>query len=89
MLSFIQILECELAASKVVRQAGLRVIQLVLAQGLVHPVQIVPYLISMSTDSEEMIAHSADKQLQVIKFVCRTYFFNQFEIVTGYFSRLV
>ncbi|QQP36756.1 Nipped-B protein [Caligus rogercresseyi] len=33
-----------------VRRAALRVIGLVLAQGLVNPVQIVPYLICMSTD---------------------------------------
>lgn len=53
------------AANLAIRHSALRVIQLVLAQGLVHPVQIVPYLICMSTDSEELISHSADKQLQV------------------------
>ncbi|KAJ8930877.1 hypothetical protein NQ314_016297 [Rhamnusium bicolor] len=46
-----------------VRQPALRVIQLVLQQGLVHPVQIVPYLICMSTDCEKLVSHSADKQL--------------------------
>lgn len=50
-----------------VRHSALRVIQLVLAQGLVHPVQIVPYLVCMSTDTEDIIAHSADKQLQDIE----------------------
>ncbi|CAH1960755.1 unnamed protein product [Acanthoscelides obtectus] len=46
-----------------VRQVALRVMQLVLEQGLVHPVHIVPYLICMSTDIEKVISHSADKQL--------------------------
>ena len=50
-----------------VRHAALKVIQLILQQGLVHPVQIVPYLICMSTDMEKMVSHSADKQLQDIE----------------------
>ncbi|XP_034230674.1 nipped-B-like protein [Thrips palmi] len=50
-----------------VRHAALKVIQLILAQGLVHPVQIVPYLICMSTDMEKVVSHSADKQLQDIE----------------------
>ncbi|XP_050736968.1 nipped-B-like protein isoform X1 [Eriocheir sinensis] len=62
-----QVLECVVAGCMVVRHSALRVIQLVLAQGLVHPVQIVPYLVCMSTDTEEVIAHSADKQLQDIE----------------------
>ena len=60
-----QILECVIASKVTIRLAALRVIQLVLIQGLVHPVQIVPYLIAMSSDCEERISHSADKQLQV------------------------
>ncbi|KAK7086913.1 hypothetical protein SK128_008836 [Halocaridina rubra] len=62
-----QVLECVVSGDVTVRHSALRVIQLVLAQGLVHPVQIVPYLVCMSTDSEEVIAHSADKQLQDIE----------------------
>ena len=50
-----------------VRQAALRVIQLILSQGLVHPVQIVPYLICMSTDGEQRVSHTADKELQDIE----------------------
>ena len=42
-------------------------IQLILAQGLVHPVQIVPYLICMSTDLEQRVSHTADKELQDIE----------------------
>ena len=47
------------------RHAALKVIQLILAQGLVHPVQIVPYLICMSTDSQTAVSHTADRELQV------------------------
>ena len=47
------------------RHATLKVIQLILAQGLVHPVQIVPYLICMATDNEQRISHTADRELQV------------------------
>merc|ERR1719297_587818 len=50
-----------------VRHAALKVIQLILAQGLVHPVQIVPYLICMSTDLEQRVSHTADKELQDIE----------------------
>ena len=49
------------------RHAALKVIQLILAQGLVHPVQIVPYLICMSTDAEQRVSHTADKELQDIE----------------------
>ncbi|XP_014208560.1 nipped-B-like protein [Copidosoma floridanum] len=62
-----QILESFLHANLSVRHAALKVIQLILAQGLVHPVTIVPYLICMSTDFETSVSHSADKQLQEIE----------------------
>ena len=62
-----EILESFLHSDVQVRHAALKVIQLILAQGLVHPVQIVPYLICMSTDCEKMVSHSADKQLQDIE----------------------
>lgn len=62
-----EILESFLHANINVRHAALKVIQLILAQGLVHPVQIVPYLICMSTDCEKVVSHSADKQLQDIE----------------------
>ncbi|XP_046684148.1 LOW QUALITY PROTEIN: nipped-B-like protein [Homalodisca vitripennis] len=62
-----EILEAFLHPDVGVRQAALRVIQLILSQGLVHPVQIVPYLICMSTDEERMVSGSADKQLQEIE----------------------
>ncbi|XP_071439398.1 nipped-B-like protein [Hetaerina americana] len=62
-----EILESFLHPYVSVRHAALKVIQLILQQGLVHPVQIVPYLICMSTDVEMMVSHSADKQLQDIE----------------------
>jgi cohesin loading factor subunit SCC2 len=49
------------------RIAALKVITLILAQGLVHPAQIVPYLICMSTDCDTRVSHSADRDLQVHK----------------------
>lgn len=64
---FHQVLDCAVSSSVAVRHSSLRVTQLVLSQGLVHPVQIVPYLVCMSTDSEAVIAHSSDKQLQDIE----------------------
>ena len=42
-------------------------IQLILSQGLVNPVQIIHYLICMSTDSEQRVSHTADKELQDIE----------------------
>ncbi|KAL4710687.1 hypothetical protein ACJJTC_004332 [Scirpophaga incertulas] len=61
-----EILGSFLHGSTVVRSSAMKVVQLVLAQGLVHPVQIVPYLISMSTDLEVTVSHTADKNLQDI-----------------------
>lgn len=49
-----------------VRLNSLKVVQLVLRQGLVHPIQIVPYLICLSTDSFRENAHRADHHLQEI-----------------------
>jgi len=61
------VLESFIHKSVQVRHAALKVIQLILGQGLVHPVQIVPYLICMSTDSEQRVSHTADRELQEIE----------------------
>nr|XP_049695588.1 nipped-B-like protein B isoform X1 [Helicoverpa armigera] len=61
-----EILGSFLHPSTMVRSSAMKVVQLVLAQGLVHPVQIVPYLICMSTDLEVTVSHTADKHLQEI-----------------------
>lgn len=49
-----------------VRSNAIKVIQLVLQQGLVHPMTIVPYLICLSTDGVRENAHRADHHLQEI-----------------------
>ena len=48
-----------------IRQATLQVIKLILQQGLVHPVQIVPYLVCMATDPDTRVSNAADRELQV------------------------
>ncbi|GFS10541.1 nipped-B-like protein [Elysia marginata] len=50
-----------------VRLTALNVITLVLKQGLVHPVQCIPYLICMGSDIELAIRVKADQQLQEIE----------------------
>lgn len=45
-----EILECFLNRDDAVRLWAVKVIQIVLRQGLVHPVRMVPYLICLSTD---------------------------------------
>lgn len=49
-----------------VRFWSIKLIEAVLRQGLVHPVQIVPYLICLGTDTRQEIGHRADKSLQSI-----------------------
>ena len=49
----------------IARQATLQVIKLILQQGLVHPVQIVPYLVCMATDPDTRVSNAADRELQV------------------------
>lgn len=39
-----------------VRMWAMRVVEIVLRQGLVHPVQIVPFLICLSTDPEREVS---------------------------------
>jgi len=49
------------------RSVSRRVISIILSQGLVHPAQIVPYLICMATDPNTVISHAADRDLQEIE----------------------
>ncbi|CAG9855417.1 unnamed protein product [Phyllotreta striolata] len=70
--TIIQLYQIEIASSYLhpslqVRQQALKVVKLILQQGLVHPAPILPYLICMSTDPDLMISHSADKQLLEIE----------------------
>ncbi|GFU63535.1 nipped-B-like protein [Trichonephila clavipes] len=62
-----QILECVLHTEINVRKASLQVIQLILGQGLVHPVQMVPYLISLGSDDEPVVRTKADQMVQEIE----------------------
>lgn len=50
----------------VLRQPALQIIKLILTQGLVHPIIIVPYLICISTDPDAYLAQTADKHLSEI-----------------------
>ncbi|XP_044312765.1 nipped-B protein isoform X2 [Drosophila rhopaloa] len=61
-----EILECFLNRDDTVRLWAVKVIQIVLRQGLVHPVRMVPYLICLSTDPKVESAHRADALLKDI-----------------------
>lgn len=52
------VLDSFINPNALVRHAVLKIISLILAQGLVYPVQIVPYLICMSTDREQKVGES-------------------------------
>lgn len=62
-----QVLEAFYHDHAQVRLTALNVIQLILRQGLVHPVQCMPYLICMSTDPENGIRVKSDQQLEEIE----------------------
>ncbi|KAL8144455.1 hypothetical protein V2J09_017487 [Rumex salicifolius] len=49
-----KILERTLDTDEQVRQSALKIVEVVLRQGLVHPITCVPYLIALETDPEEM-----------------------------------
>ncbi|XP_033636427.1 nipped-B-like protein A [Asterias rubens] len=61
-----QVMEAMMHKQSVVRLSALQVIIATLKQGLVHPVQCVPYLIAMGSDSEGTIRIKADQQLSDI-----------------------
>ncbi|XP_070855424.1 nipped-B protein isoform X4 [Drosophila suzukii] len=61
-----EILQCFLNRDNTVRLWAVKVIQIVLRQGLVHPVRMVPYLICLSTDPKVESAHRADALLKDI-----------------------
>eukprot|EP00066_Takifugu_rubripes_P024592 XP_011613858.1 PREDICTED: nipped-B-like protein isoform X2 [Takifugu rubripes] len=58
-----QVLEAFFHSQSSVRHFALNVIALTLNQGLIHPVQCVPYLIAMGTDPEPSMRNKADQQL--------------------------
>ncbi|XP_077478659.1 nipped-B-like protein B isoform X2 [Stigmatopora argus] len=57
------VLDSFLHAQSTVRHFALSVITLTLSQGLIHPVQCVPYLIAIGTDPEPTMKNKADQQL--------------------------
>lgn len=69
-----EILNCFLNKEYHVRSMAMGVIDIVLRQGLVHPVQIVPYLICLSTDLEKEVIFG--KVLRILKS-----FFNLFFVI--------
>ncbi|XP_059500980.1 nipped-B-like protein isoform X3 [Stegostoma tigrinum] len=58
-----QVLEAFFHTHSPVRHFALNVIALTLNQGLVHPVQCVPYLIAIGTDPESAMRNKSDQQL--------------------------
>ncbi|XP_034398577.1 nipped-B-like protein A isoform X1 [Cyclopterus lumpus] len=58
-----QVLEAFFHTQSSVRHFALNVIALTLNQGLIHPVQCVPYLIAMATDPEPSMRNKSDQQL--------------------------
>ncbi|KAM6985316.1 nipped-B-like protein B [Aplochiton taeniatus] len=58
-----QVLEAFFHTQSNVRHFALNVIALTLNQGLIHPVQCVPYLVAMGTDPEPTMRNKADQQL--------------------------
>lgn len=62
-----EVLDSMLSADHQVRFWSLKLVEVVLAQGLVHPVKIVPYLIGLSTDMMQEIGHRADRALQEVE----------------------
>ncbi|XP_063051762.1 nipped-B-like protein A isoform X2 [Engraulis encrasicolus] len=61
-----EVLEAFFSTESSVRNYALNVIALTLSQGLIHPVQCVPYLIAMGTDPEPTMRNKADQQLMEI-----------------------
>nr|XP_006819500.1 PREDICTED: nipped-B-like protein-like isoform X1 [Saccoglossus kowalevskii] len=62
-----QVMESFFHTDSTVRMCALQVIHLVLRQGLVHPVQCIPYLVAMCTDYREpTICIKAEQQLSDI-----------------------
>lgn len=58
-----EILNCFLHRVYQVRFWAMRVIEIVLRQGLIHPIKIVPYLICLSTDAEKEVSRLTQLQI--------------------------
>ncbi|VDK23311.1 unnamed protein product [Taenia asiatica] len=62
-----EIMETFFSPSASVRLTALSVVTTILRQGLIHPVQTVPYLIAMQTDPDASTRVKAEAQLQEIE----------------------
>jgi cohesin loading factor subunit SCC2 len=58
------VLDTYLSEDENIRQCVRKVVTCILEQGLVHPVQFIPYLIAMTTDCDTNIQQSAEQNLQ-------------------------
>ncbi len=58
------VLETYLSEDEIIRQCVRKVVTCILEQGLVHPVQFIPFLIAMTTDRDTNIQQSAEQNLQ-------------------------
>ena len=58
------VLETYLSEDEIIRQCVRKVVSCILEQGLVHPVQFIPYLIAMTTDRDPNIQQCAEQNLQ-------------------------
>lgn len=61
------VLKCMLDSNEAVRSAALRVVQVILTQGVVFPLSVIPYLIAMSTDKDKVIRSIVEKHLHEIE----------------------
>ena len=58
------VLDTYLSEDEIIRQCVRKVVTCILEQGLVHPVQFIPFLITMTTDRDTNIQQSAEQNLQ-------------------------
>jgi cohesin loading factor subunit SCC2 len=58
------VLDTYLCHDSIIRQCVRKVVSCILEQGLVHPVQFIPYLIAMTTDRDINIQQCAEQNLQ-------------------------
>ena len=64
-----EILDCFLNRDDTVRLWAVKVVQIVLRQGLVHPVRMVPYLICLSTDCKLEVWHKIYIYIYIYRFL--------------------
>ena len=58
------VLDTYLSEDEIIRQCVRKVVTCILEQGLVHPVQFIPFLIAMTSDRDTNIQQSAEQNLQ-------------------------